>query len=321
MASTDSKVNPYDLPVVPLIKDLDPKPISSLTETEEVRIKNFIVSIIKNLAPKYGLTEEKLLADIYEVVPPRRQEKTRPLTDEQVEEARKELVNSDYVKFKFPHQIRMSRDPAIPSQNFALITFYPSKEAKADNEGRFGSLKIRGVFSTETEAEDYAEKLIRTVDSFSTYFVAPCGAEVPIADDMFNYTKQLQEIDIRRKNDKIAKDYIQAKIEEEKKERQEVEERRETLMRESNLALEGKTATEPVDQYIEVRVSRASSRRQNDEVAKMKAFCDSNIRSTTAKLSDMEMSFNGPLEKIARERYVRTLIERGLNVEECLRYW
>ena len=183
--------------------------------------------------PKYNVTEQKLLADIYEVAPIKRRKADekkifqteagapyhssvpRPLTDEQVEEAKKELINKDYIHLKFPKQIRMGRDPAIAGQNCAVISFYPSKEAKADNEDRFGTLKIRGVFSSETEAEDRAEMLIRNVDSFSSYFFAPVGVEVSIANDMINYTKSLQEVDIRRKNDKIAKDYIRAKIDEE----------------------------------------------------------------------------------------------------------
>jgi Family of unknown function (DUF5832) len=318
--SVDSKANLYDLPVTPLSKDLDPKPLP-ISETQEVILKNYIVSIIKGLAPKYGVTEQKLLADINEVAPLQRQKKVpAPLNDSQIEVAKKELVNSDYTKFSFPKQIRMGVDPAIPSQNFCLLSFYPCKEAKADN-GRFGSLKIRGSFATETEAEDRSDYLIRNVDSYSTYFIAPCGVEVPISDDMYNYTKTLQEVDIRRKNDKIAKDYIQSKIEEEKREKQEVEDRREALFRESQMALEGKTETDPINQYIEVRVSRSASRRQMEEVEKMRTFCSNNIKATTSRLAMMEADYNGPLEKVATERYLKTLGERGLDVVETMKFW
>ena len=69
MASAfEQKVNPYDLPISPITKELDPKPLPS-SVAQEVILKNYIVSIIKKLAPKYGVTEEKLLEDIYEVTP------------------------------------------------------------------------------------------------------------------------------------------------------------------------------------------------------------------------------------------------------------
>ena len=53
----------------------------------------------------------------------------------------------------------------------------------------------------------------------------------------------------------------------------------------------------------------------------MKAFCDKNIRETTSKLAEMEFTFNGPLEKLAKEKYLKTLDERGLDKVECLKFW
>ena len=92
------------------------------------------------------------------------------------------------------------------------------------------------------------------------------------------------------------------------------------MLQESKLALEGNTTTDPIDQYIEVRVSRLSSRRQNDEVERMRSFCNKNIGECTAKLAIMEADYQGvgSLEKIATERYLKTIQERGINIMKQL---
>ena len=148
MSSASSNLDPKTiLPVVNPVKELDPTgvPVSAVDEvlTKQIAEQN-------QQGKKY--------------------QSPAPLTDTQLEEAKVALVNKDYIHFSFPRQIRMRVDPAIPGQTYTVISFYPSKQAVPDSDGRFGTLKVRGCYSDVMECEDKISEILRKVDSLVCQF-------------------------------------------------------------------------------------------------------------------------------------------------------
>ena len=103
-----------------------------------------------------------------------------PLTDTQLEEAKVALVNKDYIHFSFPRQIRMRVESGNSGQTYTVISFYPSKQAVPDSDGRFGTLKVRGCYSDVMECEDKISEILRKVNSRSVNFVGFVGRELQL---------------------------------------------------------------------------------------------------------------------------------------------
>ena len=94
-----------------------------------------------------------------------RPDQTAPvLNQEQSVEALKVLNNTSFTD-KFPRVERTYADPILPMQYIGLISFTPAKGATPNENGVFGFAKLRGNFSSEIEANERAEFIIRNVDS------------------------------------------------------------------------------------------------------------------------------------------------------------
>jgi Family of unknown function (DUF5832) len=290
-----SPFSAYDLPAISPNRDLEPAPLPN------------------SMIDKAILNGPKLIK--------------KKLNDEETNNAVQTLVHTNYLRLEFPRRIRMRVDPEIAGQTFCLISFYPSEEAQPDKDGLFGTIKVRGSFNNAAEAVDRAEYLLRNADSYSDYLVAYVGKEYPLTKESIEkYTQTLTEIDLRRKNDKIARDYIKNKEEEEKRNIQEVEERKNKLLDESKRNLDeskGTVERKPKDMletYIETRVKRLTNRKQKEDLEKNIKVLNDNIRNYSAELTVMEDD-NRDLEALGKEKYVKSLEGSGLNVEECLKYW
>ena len=96
------------------------------------------------------------------------QTKEPPLNEEETKHAVSELLRDDYVK-SYRKADRLYCDPAIPGQEHCLISFIPAKNAKANEAGIYGMIKVRGTYRTVEEASERATELITKVDSY-TYF-------------------------------------------------------------------------------------------------------------------------------------------------------
>lgn len=179
--------------------------------------------------------------------------RTEPLTEEQTKHA---LVdNHSHYLGAYPRVERKYADPAIPNQNFALVSFVPSKGAKPDAEGIYGVAKLRGVFSTLSEADERAEFLIRNVDSVHPILTTYVGRPFPVIEtgaDKFG--GKLNEIDIENKMETLmATDEREKKVDEEKTIR-EIKEREEKLKQDVKV----EEADKPVEEaYCTARVKLA----------------------------------------------------------------
>lgn len=100
-----------------------------------------------------------------------------PLTDEEMAFASIKLNLPRY-----PSVERSFVDPAQQQQAVALVSFLPCEGASPNKLGVFGFAKVRGVYSTEKEANDRAVYLIRNIDSVHTIHHVSVGHAFPLGD-------------------------------------------------------------------------------------------------------------------------------------------
>ena len=115
---------------------------------------------------------------------------------------------------------------------------------------------------------------------------------------MMEYTKAIQEVDIRNKNDKIARDYLNNKREEEEKEKKEVNEREAKIIQDSEIA------SIPEKIYLK--------KKEENELKKLEAKL-LNLPKMPEPTEELEKF---ALDKIARDRLENEIKQRK---EEILR--
>jgi hypothetical protein len=213
---------------------------------------------------------------------------TPPMTEEQAAVATKELTNSSYLKLKFPRVVRTRRDPPLANQNFYMFTFVPSKEARPDSDGCFGVMKQRGTFSTPTEAEEWAENIIRNTDSYSENIIGYVGADFPLSVDS-KYCLSTKEVDVRTKMDTISRDNIRAQRENDKKEMEEVQERRRNLLADTEQSKA--EVTNDLEYYTTLRVKRANILMLQEECENKLKECSKIHATTTSEIEELDEKF------------------------------
>lgn len=174
-----------------------------------------------------------------------------PLTDTETKEAVSELDKPEFIS-KYPTVERRHADPTMPLQQIGLISFVPAKGATPNKHGVYGFAKLRGNFSSECEANQRAEKLIREVDSYHEIYHCYVGRPFPVTNDFMRFVKNVEEIDLKKQVSESVSADIKKKKAEEKKTVQEIEERKKAL-HEDVKADEG----DPYDTYTTLRVKLA----------------------------------------------------------------
>jgi hypothetical protein len=173
-----------------------------------------------------------------------------PLTNQEAVDALKDLNITSFTD-KFPKVDRTYADPAIAMQNIGLISFVPAKGATANENGVFGFAKLRGNFSTDIEANQRAEYLIRNVDSYHQIYHTYVGRPFPITVSS-SYSAETAEVDIRKETTKTISSSIKNKKEEEQQQIREIKDREEKLLEESK-----RESSDPYEDYITLRVKKA----------------------------------------------------------------
>ena len=173
-----------------------------------------------------------------------------PLTNEEFDSAFKVLNNTAFTE-KFPKIDRTYADPAIALQNIGLISFIPAVGATANSNGVFGFAKLRGNFSTEMEANQRAEYLIKNVDSYHQIYHTYVGRPFPITVSS-DYSAETTEVEIRKEATKTISSSIKEKKEKEQQEVREIKEREELLLSESK-----RESPDEYENYITLRVKKA----------------------------------------------------------------
>jgi hypothetical protein len=173
-----------------------------------------------------------------------------PLSNDEAKEALRELNITSFTD-KFPKVDRTYQDPAIPMQNYGLISFIPAKGASPNEKGIYGFAKLRGNFATEMESNQRAEYIIRNVDSYHQIFHTYVGRPFPLTTSS-DYSAVTEEIDIRKETTSTISNSIKEKKEIEQRQIQEIKEREEKLLKESK-----QETADPYEEYITQRVKKA----------------------------------------------------------------
>jgi hypothetical protein len=171
------------------------------------------------------------------------------LDDEQVNNAMKALNVRDVLS-NFPRVEKYYADPPISGQLLCLHSFVPAKGATPDADGVYGMVKCRGTFSTEKEADERAEFLVRNVDSYHSIYHSFVGRPFPLSRNS-RWVGEVNEIDLKKKvSESIDKD-VQDKRAEERKAMREIQEREKLLRQDVSQEID------PYDRYTELQVKRA----------------------------------------------------------------
>lgn len=217
----------------------------------------------------------------------------KELTDEQLKDAKNDLLDKSFIKLKYPREQKFRNDPTINGQHFGLITFIPSKGATPDTDGCFGVMKFRGAFSTSSEAEGWAEELIRKTDSLNEIDVVYIGREFPVMTDNSMFTSTTREIDTRKKVDDVVKADKRAKQEKEQKEIEEVTKRQQKLLDKTHEE-EKEQTFDDIEYYTMLRVKKAQALALIDDCEKKANEAKSVIESAEKdiqRLDELDSTF------------------------------
>ena len=236
------------------------------------------------------------------------------LTHEETVEAMKELNVNDFVN-KFPRLEKFYADPKHENQVHCLVSFYPSKGAKPDEDGVFGMLKVRGTFATQDEADLKAEYLIRNVDSFHSIYHTYVGRPFPLASTK-KYICETKDIDIKKKVVETTSEEVRKKREEEKQTINEIKEREKEL-----LADVSKSEIDPYDRYIELMVKKSQLTWTYNETMKKMNDMKSNIIKSRVELSELREK-NEDYHTQFYDRYMEARKKSGLpdNDDSFIKY-
>lgn len=174
-----------------------------------------------------------------------------PLTEEELEHAKKDLVDKNFIK-KYSQAERSYADPVLPAQTLGLISFVPAKGATPNRNGVYGFAKLRGNYSNMFEADQRAEMLIKNHDSYNQISTCYVGRPFPLTECR-KFSEDVKEIDIRKEAAESMGEAIKRQRKKDDREMQEIKDR-EKLLKED---VKKKPGDDPYEEYITMRVKRA----------------------------------------------------------------
>ena len=225
------------------------------------------------------------------------------LSENEVTSAMEELNNVSFTT-KFQRVDRTYADPPPPLQTTGLLSFVPAKGAQPNANGVYGFAKLRGNYSTQQEAEQRAEFLIRNVDSYHQIYHTYVGRPFPMTASS-KYSAETNEIDIRKEMTESVSNNVKQKKQDELKTVQEIKAREEALVADTK-----KEEVDPYDEYITLRVKKAQlSWTYLEHVKKMKEIKDIIVR-TRKEIGKMEEENSDYKEKYY-DKYMTARKESG----------
>jgi hypothetical protein len=167
--------------------------------------------------------------------------------------AKTRLINRD---LSFEPSVRTIDDPVLYGQEFGLFSFTPSRSAQPDANGIYGAFKIRGNFKSVEEAEERAEYLIRTHDSYNEIFTIRVGQTVPLTKKS-ELAEKVNFVDVSKQVSSIVSDNVKDKRAKEEEEMKTLHEREGRLLKENDEILKGEYKEDTLDAYIMKKTKKA----------------------------------------------------------------
>ena len=229
---------------------------------------------------------------------------SRALSEDEVNVAIQTLNNTSFTE-KFPRVDRTYADPPVPMQNIGLISFIPAKGATPNKNGIYGFAKIRGSYSTEIEANQRAEFLIRNVDSYHQVYHAYVGRPFPLTESS-DYSATTSEVDIRRDTAESVSSNIKDKKMDEQRTVDEIKQREEDLLSASR-----NDTVDPYEEYITLRVKKAQLSWTYLEHQKKLEEVKNIIVKTRTQISELEET-NPEFVNSYYEKYMKARRDAGI---------
>jgi hypothetical protein len=232
-----------------------------------------------------------------------------PLSVEELNEAAKELVITDFVR-KFPRVERFYSDPVDPSapnQVMSLFSFIPSPGAKPDNNGVYGMAKIRGCYSSIEEMDARTKFLLKEVDSYHKIYYAYVGRPFPCTVDS-KYAAETEEVDIRKDVANVISGDIKKQKMKDQKDIKEIQERTEELYKDTGRSIED---IDPYDTYITLKVKKAQLSWTYLEHKKKMIEIEDIIKKTRVELKDLDES-HPSFKETYYDKYMEARTKAGL---------
>lgn len=243
-----------------------------------------------------------------------KQTKQPPLDEDETKAAVEDLYRDDYIK-SYRKADRLYCDPSIPGQEFCLISYIPAKNAKPNEAGIYGMIKVRGTYRTAEEATEKATELINKVDSNHKIFQAYVGKPFPITDNKFYAAEKHSVSD---EIEKIAAHDVQVYHDKEKRELEEIRKAKEKLMEEVSDDYE----ESPIEKYIVSKIKRSNAvwiyKRCEDKMKELREI----FKNSMNEINELD-SEHPELKDQYVEKYRRDLSERNIapDEENIVRYF
>lgn len=232
-------------------------------------------------------------------------------TDQEVQILKKK-INKDIRELQYD---KYYCDPALHNQQIGLVSFIPSKGARPDKDGFYGMMKLRGNFVSEIEANQRAEDIIKNYDSYHQIFHCKVGCPFPITNSL-DYSKEVKEIDIKKKTTEIISEDILTKKKETAEEMKDIKQREKNLLNQSKEVLKNPdTPIEPYDEYIMCHVKRSqllwTYKEAVEKIDKMKTSYIASIE----RIKELEET-NPEFKDTYKQKYMEAREAAGLKTED-----
>lgn len=241
---------------------------------------------------------------------PWRPSRAPPLSLDEADKAFEVLNDNSYIGLNFPRVDRVYADPAIVNQVYGLFSFVPAKGAKPNENGVFGYAKLRGNYGTDIEASQKAEDIIRNVDSYHTLYHCFVGRPFPLTSSS-KYTKEVNEIDIRKQMTESVSSEIKQKKATEKRAMEEIQEREAALLEENRKIQAGEDIEDVFDTYITLKVKKAQLTYTYTEHQKKMEEIRHILVTTKKNIEDLDAT-NPEFNERYFEKYRKARLSAGL---------
>ena len=233
------------------------------------------------------------------------------LTDEQLSDAKDNLINSAFVN-KFPSHDRNYADPPLNLQQIGLFSFIPAKGAKPNDRGIYGFAKLRGNFASEMEANQRAESLIKDHDSTHTIFHTYVGRPFPVTINE-NYATETSEVDIRRDTVEAVSNTMKIKKDDDKRKAQDMKDREAELI--ADVSPDKDKEIVEQDDYITLKVKKAQlTWTYIEHIKKIKEIKEIIVR-TRQQLVEIDAA-NPSLNEKYYDKYKDARVKSGLKIDD-----
>lgn len=237
----------------------------------------------------------------------------RDLSREELSVASKELTDTSFLNLKFPRTRKLRVDSVVPQQNFFVCAFTPSKDARPDLDGCYGTLKFRGAYNTETEAKERSEFLVKNEDRFNENLIGIVGTEFPLSNES-KYCSKIDEVDIRSIIDRVQKDHLKSEKDKDKNEIKEIEDKQRELLEDVK---KDHSELEDMEYYITQKQKLASARILIEECQKKEKIASKVLRSCKTIINELDEKYP-QYKKEYQKEYTSKLADIGLGVDKTV---